>query len=174
MVVLRATQKVLKLLPAPSGEPATSSTALGDWYVNRIVVDRRPLLLLLSSRSRLSIVTGAKDVKTLPRRLCALVEARLQRLGVDAAIVAQEVEASSVVAVARTADRSLTGQMVDFAKIISCYLPERQWGDADLLRAEDAFAETPCLASRPPNETIFPAQTAFRLLQERWGRRTLH
>ena len=63
MVVLRATQKVLKLLPEPSGSAVTSTTALGDWYINRIVVDRHPLLLLVSSRSLLSVITPARDVK---------------------------------------------------------------------------------------------------------------
>ena len=49
MVVLRATKKVLKLLPKASSMAVTSTTALGDWYINRIVVDRHPLLLLVSS-----------------------------------------------------------------------------------------------------------------------------
>jgi len=30
----------------------TSDTALGDWYVNRLIVDRQPLLLLVSAASK--------------------------------------------------------------------------------------------------------------------------
>ena len=50
MVLLRATQKVLRSLPPSVNDAATSGNALGDWYVNRIVIDRRSLLLIISSR----------------------------------------------------------------------------------------------------------------------------
>jgi hypothetical protein len=49
MVVLRPTRKLFRDLPPSSELTAESDTALGDWYVNRLVVDRRPLLLLVSS-----------------------------------------------------------------------------------------------------------------------------
>src|SRR3972149_6891191 len=57
MVVLRATQKLAKVLPPSADAAAESDTALGDWYVNRLIVDRQPLLLLVSARSLLAIVT---------------------------------------------------------------------------------------------------------------------
>jgi hypothetical protein len=44
VVVLRATQKVLRSLPPATTVAVETDTALGDWYVNRIVVDRQPLL----------------------------------------------------------------------------------------------------------------------------------
>lgn len=55
MVVLRATRKLLAILPGTRPPPARSDTAPGDWYVNRLVVDRRPLLLLVSGSSLLPI-----------------------------------------------------------------------------------------------------------------------
>lgn len=45
-VTLRRTQKLARALPLSSESPPPPDTALGDWYVNRLVVDRRPLLLL--------------------------------------------------------------------------------------------------------------------------------
>ena len=141
MVILRATEKVLKLLREPVGTPAPSETALGDWYVNRVVVDRRPLLLLMSSASRLAIVTAARDVRTLPERLAVLVGERIRRLGLDPIAVTAEVQATSVVRVGKTLDRSVTGQMVDFAKAMPFYLPEGAWGEADLKFVEDKLAE---------------------------------
>ncbi len=53
MVILRPTQKLRALLPLTTGSFGESETALGDWYINRIVVDRRPLLLLLSAKALL-------------------------------------------------------------------------------------------------------------------------
>jgi hypothetical protein len=60
MVILRPTKKLTALLPAAQAVPVRSDTALGDWYVNRIVVDRQPLLLLVSSTSLLPMIVPAR------------------------------------------------------------------------------------------------------------------
>src|SRR3954470_303707 len=110
MVILRPTRKLHSLLP-PVLVSAQSDTALGDWYVNRLVVDRQPLLLLVSSASLLSILLPARDVRNLPDRLAGLVDARLRRLGLDARAVAAEHQAMNPVAIGPTADRSVVGIM---------------------------------------------------------------
>lgn len=146
MVILRATQKVLKTLPESASADDVSNTALGDWYINRITIDRQPLLLLVSSRSRLAILTPARNVKTLPTRINALVSARLRRMGIDEQLIRAEVEAMDVALVGRTLDRSITGQLVDFAKAIPYYIPIGQAGnEAAIHFAEDRLAHTPCL-----------------------------
>lgn len=171
MVVLRATKKVLKTLTESVGsaDADVSDTALGDWYVNRFVVDRQPLLLLISSESRLAMITPARNVRNLPRRIGGLVAARLRRLGVDGEPIRAEVNAMNIVRVGRTRDRSITGQMVNFAKAIPYYLSVDGWDDSTLRLAEDRLGETPCLSGRSFAETIFPARTAVRLLYERWA-----
>jgi len=169
VVVLRATQKVLRLLPQQGHSPGASDTALGDWYVNRIVISRQRLLLLVSEKSLLSILTPARDVKELPERLAETVAARLRRLGIDDAVVAAEIGAMSVVAVAKTADRSVTGQMVDFAKHLTYYMPENGWSEWDLQAAEGKLAQMPCRASGPFDKVIFPRDAALRLLAHAWS-----
>lgn len=169
MVVLRATQKVLRLLAQSGQSPGACDTALGDWYVNRIVIARQPLLLLVSEKSLLSILTPARDVKGLPVRLAETVATRLRRLDIDDAVVAAEIAAMSVVAVAKTADRSVTGQMVDFAKHLTYYLPENAWSERDLRVAEDKLAQVPCRASGPFDKVIFPRDAALRLLADAWS-----
>jgi len=82
MVVLRRTQKLASALPLSPLAPAQSTTALGDWYVNRVTIDRRPLLLLVSAQSLLPLLVPARDVAGLPGRLPDLVAARLRRLGI--------------------------------------------------------------------------------------------
>jgi hypothetical protein len=76
VVTLRATQKVLRLLPATTADPDAPDTALGDWYVNRITCDRQPLLLLVSATSLLPLLAPAREVRSLPERLAQLVAAR--------------------------------------------------------------------------------------------------
>lgn len=172
MVVLRATQKLLRSLPQSAGELDVSDNALGDWYANRVVVDRRPLLLLVSSRSLLAIVTPARDVKTVPDRLAQIVGDRLRRLHLSEGIVASEVEATAQVRVGKTTDRSVTGQLVDFAKALPYYLPTDGWDDITLRAAEEKLAETPCHSSRPLAEVIWPRQAAIQLLKTTWPRNT--
>jgi len=168
VVVLRATHKVLKSLPTSARDSDVSDTALGDWYVDRLVVDRQPLLLLVSSKSLLSILAPARDVKTLPERLAGIVGDRLRRLDVSESVIASEVEATGAVGVGRTLDRSVTGQLVDFAKSIPYYLPVEGWDATTLRAAEERLAETPCRSSRRFSEVIFPRDTAIRLLQSTW------
>jgi hypothetical protein len=175
VVVLRATQKVLRSLPQSAGELGVSDNALGDWYVNRIVVDRRPVLLLVSSASLLAIVTPARDLKSLPDRLAQTVGDRLRRLEVSEAIVASEVEATAHVRVGKTVDRSVTGQLVDFAKALPFYLPVDGWDEMTLRAAEEKLAETPCRSSRSFAETIWPRRAAVELLKAAWpSSRTRH
>jgi len=176
MVILRATQKVLRSLPETAGDGETSDTALGDWYLNRIIVDRQPLILLVSSKSRLSMLTPARDVKSLPDRIGEMLFVRLQRLGVDPQLVQAEVGAMDVARVGRTCDRSITGQLVDFAKAIPYYIPVGTAADGARLRlAEDKLAHTPCLCGRSKAETIWPDRDSARLLAERWSKqKTVH
>jgi hypothetical protein len=168
VVVLRATKKVLAKLARTTSNVAASDTALGDWYVNRLIVDRRPLLLLVSSRSLLSLVVPARDVCGLPSRLAALVAARLRRLGIVGSLIEAEVAAMDPVCVASTQDRSVIGSMVDFAKAIPVYLPVGGWDLTSLPFVESRLAETPCRVSGPFDATIFPKRAAPELLAARW------
>ena len=166
--MLRATKKLLsKLLPARSAA-VVSDTALGDWYVNRLVVDGQPLLLLVSSTSLLSILTLARDVRTLPQWLPTLVANRLRGLGIGRALIDAEVAAMDPVVVAGTQDRSVLGSMVDFAKAIPVYLPIDEWDLSTLQMVEARLAETPCRVSGRFDATIFPVRAAPDLLAARW------
>jgi hypothetical protein len=168
-VLLRATRKVLRHLPAPSAAAeSVADTALGDWYVNRVVIDRVPILIAISSHSVLPLLLRAKDTRTLPERLPDLVRARLRRLGVPSAQVEAEVRAMDPVSVAKTANRSVVGILVEFGMLLSHWLPN-PWVDGDLIDTEARLAEVPCFVGRHPRATIFPADHTRRLLSKRWG-----
>lgn len=167
MVILRATRKVLGMLPESDEQPQASGTALGDWYVNRLVIDHQPILLMVSSIALLPIVERAQRVKELPQRLPDLVERRLQRLGIAAPIIAAEVTAMSPVIVQKTVDASVRGILVDFGKALPYYL--RGPGDLPLRNAEDRLAETPLLTSRSYAESFFPDRRAPEVLAAAWG-----
>lgn len=176
MVTLRATKKVLRWLPPASADDHSADTALGDWYVNRFVVDRQPLLLLVSSRSLLSILEPARHVRQLPDRLPGLVGQRLRRLGVADSLIEREIAAMHPVVVGPTRDRSVVGTLVDFERTAPYCLAENGLSEVDLRLVEIQLAETPCRVSAPGRKTLFPCDTVPQLLKEAWGdfRRETH
>lgn len=170
MVVLRATRKLWRSLPPSRALEPESDTALGDWYVNRLVVDKRPLLLLASSKALLSIVVPAREVAVLPERLETLVFGRITRLGVPPRLVRAEVAAMSPIVIAPTRDRSVLGTMTEFAHMIPLYLEPDLWGPSDLLAVETVLQQVPCRRPGDPRAHLFPEDEALRLLASRWGR----
>jgi hypothetical protein len=168
-VVLRPTRKLRPQLPLTTGAPALSDTALGDWYVNRIVVNRQPLLLLVSSKALLALLVVARDVRGLPLRLADLVASRLSRLGVAAAAIESETQAMTPVVVSPTLDRSILGILVDFAKSVPYYLENVRIAEQTLRTAEDRLAKTPCRSRLNLGQVIFPEAKAPELLLAKWG-----
>ena len=166
MVILRPTRKLRSVLPT-AVVSARSNTALGDWYVNRLVVARQPLLLLVSSTSLLPIVIPARDVRTLPDRLAAVVAARLRRLGIEPEASESELQAMQPVKVAPTVNRSVLGIMVDFAKAVAYYPGDLRSGDG-LAGLEDWLSRTPCHAALAADQVVFPDRKAPDLLRARW------
>jgi hypothetical protein len=169
MVILRRTQKLTVELPPIVRPAADSDTALGDWYVNRIFVDRRPLLILISSKSLLPTLLPARDVRRLPERLSEIVAKRLERLRIPSHLIKAEVRAMAPVVVAPTEDRSVLGIMVDFAKAVPSYLEPGRWDESTLPFVEARLAETPCRASGREEDVIFPEKAAPAILARRWN-----
>ena len=172
MVNLRATQKVLRSLDPPGSGGGVSTNALGDWFVNRLVVDRKPLLILVSAATLFPILEPARDVRSLPDRLADIVKDRLGRLALPVSVVASEAEATKSVAVGKTNNRSVVGTMIDFAKAVPFYLPEGGlWGGDELRAAEGKLAYTPCRCSS--RSTVWPDREVVRALMERWAESTV-
>lgn len=170
MLILRATKKVQRYLPTSSGEPPESDTALGDLYVNRLVLDRKPLLILVSSRTLLATLAPARDVKNLPKRIPQLIEERLWRLGVDKALCELEAMAAGAVHVANTSDRSVMGSMVDFVKAIPLYVPIGMFNYDMIPELEDRLAHTPCRCKGRGEDVLWPDRDTKKALLARWGR----
>lgn len=169
MVILRRTQKLASQLPASADTHLLPDTALGDWYVNKLVVGRKPLLLIASSRSLLAILIPARDVRSLPSRLPGLVAHRLKRMRISDRLIAAEVAAMSPVRVAKTTDRSVVGILVDFAFMIPFHLEHGAWDETTLPFVEAKLAKNPCFAGRAGNQTVFPEMATPALLASRWN-----
>ena len=169
MVILRPTRRLRTLLPPATTVPRRSDTALGDWYVNRIVVDHHTLLLLVSASSLRPMLLPARNVRELPQRLPDLVEARLRRCAIPGRSIEVETKAMASVTIGPTVNRSVLGIPVDFAKAVPCHLERGRWDDTTLQSIEAWLAETPCCAGRRDDEVIFPDKKAPELLRAKWG-----
>jgi hypothetical protein len=167
MVVIRPTRKLQRTLPV-SQMSGASDTALGDWYVNRLIVDRQPLLLLVSAASLLPVLVRARNVRDLPTDIGEIVTRRLARLHVPQVLIDAEHRAMTPVHIGATVDRSVIGIMVDFAKGVSYFLA-RGFDDGALGRAEDQLSKTPCHAGKPTDRVIFPDRKALELLTGKWA-----
>ena len=168
-VTLRRTQKLASVLPATIETPPAPDSALGDWYANRIVVNRKPLLLLLSSRTLLAILLPARELRALPSRLGDVVAQRLRRLGIEQRLIEAEVGAMDPVLVSKTSDRAIVGIMVDFANMIPYHLDRGAWDESTLPFVEARLAKVPCFTSRAGEQTVFPDVATRTVLAERWG-----
>lgn len=166
MVILRPTRKLRSVLPTEA-VTTPGHTALGDWYVNRLVVERQPLLLLVSSTSLLPVVVPARDVRSLPHRLGAVVASRLRRFDIEPNVIDAEVRAMQPVVVAPTVHRSVLGIMVDFAKAVPYYSGDLRT-DEGLGGLEDWLAQTPCHAALADDRVVFPNRRAPDLLRATW------
>ena len=167
MVVIRPTRKLQRALPV-SQIAGASDTALGDWYVNRLIVDRQPLLLLVSAASLLPVLVRARNVRDLPTHIGEIVARRLARLPVPQALIDAEYRAMMPVHIGATVDRSVIGIMVDFAKGVPYFLASG-FDDCALGRAEDRLGKTPCHAGKPGVRVIFPDRKAPELLTAKWA-----
>lgn len=168
MVILRPVRKLYGSLPPSRDTQLTSTTALGDWYLKRVVVDRHPLLILVSATSLLTILTPARDVKGLPGRLADLVTSRLKRYGVERHLIDAEINAMSSVAIAPTADRSVIGIMIEIGKVLPLHLDIGGWDETTLPFVEAQFARTPWHAGRRDSEVVWPGRAIHTLLEARW------
>ena len=169
MVVLRATQKLRRQLPLTPGDVGESDTALGDWYVNRLVVDRRPLLLLMSAKGLLPLLLPARDVRTLPQRLPALVAIGLRRLGIAPSLIADEVAAMDPIAIAPTNDRRVLGFMNDSAQSLPYHLDVGRWDETTLPFIEARLTTTLRSVRPSSSKYVTAVDMVPLLLAERWG-----
>ncbi len=163
MVHIRATKKVLDRLHAKPSEGPPTKNALGDWYANRVVWDRQPILVLMSSASRLLIFEPAREMSKLPERLPDLVRMRLLTMGIPAERVELELNQMGDVIVARTNDRSALSGMNQLTQDAGYIFQSRNFEGQMLLSELQAHMEDG-LAKIKNRGYIHPGEEARALL----------
>lgn len=140
MFTLRCTTKLLSRLGArDAGRDApTSTTRLGDWFANYVIVERQHLALAVSRSTLLPVLAPAAPLRTLTQRLPLLVAEMLYELGIPTATIESELDAMRECMIARTDDRRVLGSMNDFVHLLH-HVPLDQLQPAAL-----ELARAPC------------------------------
>jgi hypothetical protein len=164
MYTICCTSKVLKR----TGFPTESSiieptTALGNWYVNILFFHRRQILLFVSDRSRLAVVTPAKETRSLAVHLSSHLSPLLRRLRAEPEWIEAEIHQMKEVIYAKTRNRSILGTMSEFKIQIEAILEDV----ADMDSLEIALTLCDVLMGPPPYR--YPKEVAIDLLREKYG-----
>jgi hypothetical protein len=141
--VLRCTKKLYQRIEpwaAPECEPPTpSTTRLGDWTANIVIVRRQHLVLAVSNITLLPVLLPLSPAKSLIPRLTEAVGDVLEGLGIDRKKLASELAAMGECIVTGTNDRRVLGSMNDFVRMLDSYLDGRS-----LVEVALQLAEAPC------------------------------
>jgi hypothetical protein len=160
MIALRCTKKLLARVGPPQEVSEPSTTILGDWYACPLAVGHQRYVLLISEHSRLPVLMAGRDLKHLAINFPDALAPVLWGLGIDAAAVQREVEATREAVIATTNSRSLLGTLSDFSFMLRWQLPDRP--DLDLAQAALELSHTPVGPLRP---TSFPDRVTRQLLE---------
>lgn len=150
MVVFRCTRKLLRHLDNENvREPPTSTTRLGDWFANLVILRRQHLVLAVSGMTLLPVLVPAAPYKTMIARFAEAAGQVLRALKIEEAKVRAEESAIRDYVVTTTNDRRVLGSMNDFAFMMEAYVE-----DHSLLEAALELAESPCspLGMKNPRE----------------------
>lgn len=137
-------------MPQAVTEP---TTRLGDWYANLVHVGRLQFVLCVSERTLLPVLVPAAPISTLAPRIRIALGEVLCGLGVSREEIDNEEAEMENGAYGKTANRQVTGIMVDFAKAVEFHIDDTP----SLLDVSLRLAETPC---SPLYETIVSPDSA--------------
>ena len=115
-------QHVLKPFDRELGAGAsTSTTLLGDWYVNLLNAGRFRWVLCVSERALLPVIVPARKA-TFPGSLSSSLRAVFSGLGIPSEEIEREIAEMAQMGFDRTRSRQVLGVMNDFAVAAELFL----------------------------------------------------
>ena len=163
MITIRPTQSLAKRMKVKLAPNETRSTArLGDWYAVDFVLNRRQLIMAVSSQSRLGVILDAAPYSTFPSRLPSAVVEVSQSIGVPSSKIEAEVAQMNEFTLAKTSDRSIIGTLVDYRKHLE-YMAQ-----ADRLHLNNTLSMSLWISQTPSlvMDAVFPVEAVLDLFGE--------
>ena len=142
MLIVRATKKLLRLAgPSTVSDDDRGTTLLGPWYAT-VLFWRPRVVLLVNEVTLLPVLVPLAPAATLTGRVAEQISTVLTAHDVPVTFIDQERRHMRTVQLGVTANRSVVGVMIEFAR-----LAEVHHGDdpaVDLVELAVRLAATPC------------------------------
>ncbi|MEU5881216.1 hypothetical protein [Spirillospora sp. NPDC047279] len=140
MLIVRATRKLLNRTGPPDlGADEQSDTRLGQWYATALFW-RPQVALFVNEETLLPILLPLAPAATLLNRVPDHIASALAEYGASQALIDDETQRMRESRLAKTANRSVTGTLTDFARLAEHYRD----GDPDLSALATRLAHVPC------------------------------
>jgi hypothetical protein len=120
---------LLEDVVAPATDEMSSTSTLGDWFAQQVIVGDQSYLLLVSRLSLLPVVIPGSNVERIISDFADALEKVLLRLDIAPEVVASEVDECRSVAFAGGDTSSVRASANDFARRMKRYVPE--WTQTD-------------------------------------------
>ncbi len=130
MLVIRCTRELLEGVTAPATDEVASTTALGDWFAQQVVIGDQSFILLVSRLSRLPLVMPGADATVILTGFADALEDLLLGLDGSPEAVADEVGQCRQIVFAAGDGSSVRASGNDFARHMKRLKPEELQGDA--------------------------------------------
>ena len=159
MLVIRCTRELLEDVIAPAPVEASSTTVLGDWFAQQVIVGDQSYLLLVSRLSLLPIVVPGGDVASIVSEFAGTLEEVLLRLDVAPEAVSSEIGRCRDIVFTAGDSSSTRASANDFARRMKRYMPE--WSETDSVDISLRLGNVPLKRLG----FSLPAEVTLRLLE---------
>jgi hypothetical protein len=174
VITLRCTQVVRKRLRlgAALPPPVPPTTALGDWTVHLVRLERKQIVLATSERSLLTVLLPARELRqTVTWNLRLAVRDLLVALEIPLDAVQREIAAMQPVQFGVAMNRRVIGSINEFAYQLDAYVGS----SSNPLELALRLSETPMSAVGSASMYGIPREVARELLAEPYlGPRSHH
>lgn len=126
--------RIKQPIESPTSAP---TTALGNWYATALFW-KPQLALFVNERTLLPVFMPLAPVASIAQRFPPQLAAVLMAHGIEATFIEREIAAMAEVKFARTASRSMTGMMNEFAFYAEGY--QEDGGSPDMIALSLRFA----------------------------------
>lgn len=134
MLVIRPTASLARKMGTRLETDAeASTTVMGDWYANGLVLSRKQYILCMSEKARLPLLLAAAPYSSFHERLIPAIGDLLLAIGVPNDKVERELGEMESGCLAKTESRSLLGSMTEIAYQCEAYDRDGHFDHTDLL-----------------------------------------
>ena len=141
LLVVRCTRELLERVATPATDEDKSTTALGDWFAQQVIVAEKPYILMVSRNSRLPLLIPGHGVDDIVAGLAPALEKLLVALDVAPESIRHEVAQCGDIVFSSGDVSSVRASANDFARRIAVLIADQP--ELDSTEVESILSEIP-------------------------------